>query len=357
VTKQKKPKSVLITSVDNQAVVGTVYSIREAFYSKIIGIDRKEKTIAQHMVDVFVRCLGDDDVYINRIKTLVKKYGVTVIVPHSIRDRLLLMKEKQYFEEQGVIILSSSIASIELAENKDRFAELCKEIGIPIPKQYIASTDTELLKYAKRLGYPKRKVIVKPVISHGSRGFRILNEKLDLKTTFYTQRAESTQTTIQGLLDILGTDFPSLIVSEYLPGKEYSIDCLRHENGDYFYALPRTRDIVRMGVCFAGHMKYDEQLISYARKLSDAMELTTVFGFQFKKDGKGQYKIIECNPRIQGSMVASTLAGANLIGASLQYLLKGKRSEFDIDWDFEFYRTLGGIGIGEKKKNLSIDLR
>ena len=52
-TKQKKPKTVLITSVDNQAVVGTVYSIREAFYSKIIGIDRKEKTIAQHMVDVF----------------------------------------------------------------------------------------------------------------------------------------------------------------------------------------------------------------------------------------------------------------------------------------------------------------
>jgi carbamoyl-phosphate synthase large subunit len=59
--------------------------------------------------------------------------------------------------------------------------------------------------------------------------------------------------------------------------------------------------------------------------------------------------VLECNHRIQGTMVLSTIAGANLIYGSVKYLLGEKLPDFKIDWNAKLLRYWGGIGISNNK--------
>ncbi|MBW3020593.1 ATP-grasp domain-containing protein [Candidatus Woesearchaeota archaeon] len=347
--------NILITSPNNQTLVGTVFSLREAFYCKLYGIDRVKNNISTHLLNESYLYPSNDEKYLNKILKLCKKHKIQLIIPHTIKDRLLINNIKDKIEEMNIKILSSSPESIELVEDKNKFSNVCKELKIPIPKQYVVSNKKDLKNRAKKLGYPNKKVIVKPVKSRGSRGFRILDENVDGKSIFYTENQGNNKTTLNALIEILGDEFPELIIAEYLPGKEYTIDCVRHDN--VFFAIPRLRKEVKMGLTFEGKIERNELLIKYAKKMSKRMGLTSVFGFQFKEDEDGVYKAIDCNPRIQGTMIMSALAGANVIGISAKSLLGKTIKEPEIDWDMSFTRLWNGLGVGEKKRHICIDIQ
>ena len=346
-------KNILITSPNNHTLVNTVYSLREAFYCKLIGLDKEKNTLSEHLLDhsLTFNYHSEKD-FITKVKEVCQQYNINAIIPHSLKERLVLVKNK---EEIEVPILSSSYTSIMFAENKINFAQACSEMNIPTPEQYVVNNSKDLKRYAKVLGYPKKKFVVKPVISKGGRGFRIVNEDLDLKTIFYKDKQSNNQIKLKGLIDILGEKFPDLIVSEYLPGKEYTIDCLREK--DFFVAIPRVRIETKMGLTSYGKLEENKQLIEWSEKISIKLNLTSIFGFQFKEDEHGKLKILECNPRIQGTMIMATLAGANLLGLGLKALWGKKIKEPEIDWEMEFLRVWGGISIGEKKLSLNVPLR
>jgi carbamoyl-phosphate synthase large subunit len=71
---------------------------------------------------------------------------------------------------------------------------------------------------------------------------------------------------------------------------------------------------------------------------AEKYDLKYAFGFQFIN-----YKIIECNPRVQGTMVASTLAGANIIEAACLEALGLPVPPFSVRWGASFTRYWGII--------------
>ena len=72
------------------------------------------------------------------------------------------------------------------------------------------------------------------------------------------------------------------------------------------------------------------------------------FGFQFKYDINNIPKILECNPRVQGTMVFSTMMGANLIYSSLKSCLGEDIPEFVLHWETKLLRYWGAIGVNDK---------
>jgi biotin carboxylase len=75
------------------------------------------------------------------------------------------------------------------------------------------------------------------------------------------------------------------------------------------------------------------------------MNISGVFGLQCILDRNNQISFLECNPRIQGTMVASTLTGENLIGRGARLAL-GLESEKPkrINWDTTYVRNWAGTG-------------
>jgi len=83
----------------------------------------------------------------------------------------------QGLAEAGVPILGTSPANIHLAEDRERFAQVLRELGLRQPPNGIAYSRAEAVEVAERLGYP---VLVRPSYVLGGRGMQVCNNVNDL---------------------------------------------------------------------------------------------------------------------------------------------------------------------------------
>ncbi|OHD63476.1 MAG: carbamoyl phosphate synthase large subunit [Spirochaetes bacterium RBG_13_51_14] len=74
-------------------------------------------------------------------------------------------------KEAGVTIIGTSPDSIDLAEDRDRFRQVMKKLGIPQPESGMASTIEEAVGIAGRLGYP---LMVRPSYVLGGRAMQVI---------------------------------------------------------------------------------------------------------------------------------------------------------------------------------------
>jgi carbamoyl-phosphate synthase large subunit len=71
----------------------------------------------------------------------------------------------------GVKIIGTSPESIDLAEDRDRFRQVMKKLGIPQPESGMASTIEEAIPIAERIGYP---LMVRPSYVLGGRAMQVI---------------------------------------------------------------------------------------------------------------------------------------------------------------------------------------
>ncbi|HSW62772.1 MAG TPA: carbamoyl-phosphate synthase large subunit [Dissulfurispiraceae bacterium] len=73
--------------------------------------------------------------------------------------------------EAGVKIIGTTVDTIDLAEDRDRFRKMMNKLGIPMPDAAMANTLSEALAAAEKIGYP---VMVRPSYVLGGRGMEIV---------------------------------------------------------------------------------------------------------------------------------------------------------------------------------------
>jgi carbamoyl-phosphate synthase large subunit len=78
----------------------------------------------------------------------------------------------------GVPIIGTGIDSIDLAEDRDRFAEVLKDLGLDQPANGIARSLDEAVSIASRIGYP---VLVRPSYVLGGRGMETCFDEESLR--------------------------------------------------------------------------------------------------------------------------------------------------------------------------------
>ena len=84
----------------------------------------------------------------------------------------------KYLADQGVPILGTSADSIDLAEDRERFEELCDRLGIRRPRGLTVFTESEALEAAARITYP---VLLRPSYVLGGQNMIIANTPADVK--------------------------------------------------------------------------------------------------------------------------------------------------------------------------------
>ena len=77
-------------------------------------------------------------------------------------------------EAAGVKILGTTPETIDLAEDRDRFAKIMKEMEIPMPESGMASTLEQAIEVSTRLGYP---LMVRPSYVLGGRGMEVVHDE------------------------------------------------------------------------------------------------------------------------------------------------------------------------------------
>lgn len=347
----QRPINILITGAGAPGIQGTIFSLRKNYDDRkitIVGTDIIDSVPGRYLSDLFytIPAAKDTENYLNRVLNICKEHEIDVFVPQNTMELLILSKEKELFNQIGTQILVSNHSSILAANDKHHLFDMAKRIGIPTSKYGVCNNFSDLRVLVSDFMHKNGMAVVKPPLSNGSRGVRIITEGRDRKRDFYNEKPNSLYITLDELHDVLGEEFPELLVMEYLPGVEYTVDVFRTE--DKFCAIPRKRETIRSGITFTASLERNEKMIEYSRLLAEACDLKLCFGFQFKMNEVGDPILLESNPRVQGTMVMSTFCGANFIYSAVKSLLGESIPDFKINWKTKLFRYWGAIGVNEE---------
>ena len=343
-------RRVLITGGGAPGIAGTIYALRK-FYGddlEIITVDARDDVVGKYMSDRFYKIpkAGSDD-FINSLIDISVKERVDVILPQVTRELEILAENVEKFERRGIKVIVSSPKSLSIANNKYKLLKIAESVGYEQGFYKVVKSKGELIEFAEEVGFPKKKFVVKVPVSNGMRGLRIVTDKrLNLKS-FIEEKPKGEFATLEDILNLFDQGDLELLCMEYYPGKEYTVDVYRSPITGDKVVVPRSRDVIRTGITFEGTIEKNQEIIEISEKLADELDLIFSFGFQFKLDENGKPKLLESNPRIQGTMIAAVMAGANMIAWSVEESLENPVdiSDVEISWGMKFKRYWGGIGI------------
>ncbi len=153
---------------------------------------------------------------------------------------------------------------------------------------------------------------------------------------------------LEPFMDSEGRFYDHWVVSEFLPGIEYTIDCFSALNGDLLYSSPRIRMAIESGLAVETKIIRHPQLSIWASRISKKLLLNGPWFFQVKEDSKGSLKLMEIGLRVAGGSGVQRLKGVNLSqlnilqsqGKVLEILNQNvfpckKKNEIDLDFDYQ----------------------
>ena len=190
--------------------------------------------------------------------------------------------------DRGVRIVGTNCEAIDIAENRDSFERILKELDIPQPEGE-AVTDIESgVKVAERIGYP---VLVRPSFVLGGRAMQIVSNEEQLRR--YLRTAVE-----------IDKDKP-VLVDHYIEGKELEVDAVC-DGTDVF--VPGIMELVeRTGIhsgdsisvypTFSVSDKVKGIILQYSKKLGLGIGIRGLYNIQFIVDKNENVYIIEVNPR------------------------------------------------------------
>lgn len=255
---------------------------------------------------------GTDPLFARTILDEAQRKGIDVILPLVTRELFPLSRHREEFAANGISVIVSAFEGLEIANDKGRLHQFLDWRGIPTAAFRIIEEYSQLKGALSELGYPETQLCFKPCISNGSRGFRIISDSIDKHDLLFNQKPSHVYISSAEMHEVLASKpFPPLLINEYLPGDEFSVDCLI-QDGRFITAVPRLRKRMLQGISIKGEVVRNDEIIEYCRLISESLMLHGNIGIQVKADRNGNFRILEINPRVQGTIVAARGAGINL---------------------------------------------
>lgn len=351
--------TVLMTGAGAPGAPGIIKCLRlnKERNIRIIGVDADlEGAIGVGMTDVSYKVpKANAPDFISELLSICKKERVQVIIPLVTNELFILARCKQLLKQEGVVVLVTDFEELLVANDKHKLMERCKKIGVPVPDFKLVNTLEGFVEAAKALGYPDRKICFKPPVSNGLRGFRIVDDSTLKMDNLINEKPNNVFIGFDEFVEIAkaSTYFPELLVMEYLPGEEFSIDALG-DGEQCLGVIPRSRDKIKMGISFVGTTVHDAPIEEYCTALIRDMRMFGNVGFQFRRDANGIPKIIESNPRVQGTIVLCLASGYNMVYNAVKIALGEKPLNYPIVWGTKMVRFWDEMYFRNGK---SIDVR
>ncbi len=214
------------------------------------------------------------------------------------------LEKKGVLEECDVRLLGTRTESIEMAEDRELFKELCERIGEPILPSLIAESMEEGIRAAEEIGYP---VVLRPAFTLGGTGGGFADNEEEFREICKNALALS--------------PVHQVLVEKSVKGyKEIEYEVIRDAN-DTAIAICNMENIDPVGihtgdsivVCPSQTLtnKDYQMLRSSALKIIRALEIEGGCNVQFALDPDSfDYYLIEVNPRVsRSSALASKASG------------------------------------------------
>ena len=191
-------------------------------------------------------------------------------------------------ERNGVKILGTSPAVIDLAEDRDLFRAMMDKLGIPMPESGMAVTVEEALQIADQIGYP---VMVRPSYVLGGRGMEVVYDPENLKK--YMAAAVG-----------VTPDRP-ILIDRFL---NHALECEADAISDGKHAfVPAVMEHIELAgvhsgdsACVIPSRHISEEHVAtikeYTRRIAEEMGVQGLMNMQYAIEGDKVF-VLEANPR------------------------------------------------------------
>lgn len=236
------------------------------------------------------------------------------------------LAKKGILEECDVEILGTSFQSIEMAEDRELFKELCKSLGEPVLPSKIANSMEEGLVAAAEIGYP---VVLRPAFTLGGTGGGFAEDEAEFCELMRNALALS--------------PVHQVLVEKSIKGfKEIEYEVIRDKN-DTAIAICNMENIDPVGVHTGDSMvvcpsqtltnKEFQLLRDSALKIIRALKIEGGCNVQFALDPLSfNYYLIEVNPRVsRSSALASKASGYPIARVSAKIAVGFTLDEISLD--------------------------
>ena len=334
------PVTVLLTGAGAPGASGIVGSLRtnEERPVHIVGVDADPDAYGFSLVDeAHPVPHGTDDDYVPRMVEIAEREGADVVLPLTTAELGPLAANRDAFD---ATVMVSEAAALDVANDKGQLYEYLADGGFAsAPTFERVASEEAFVAAVQSLGYPDLPVCFKRPVASGMRGFRVLDPNTDRLTRLLSEKPTNAVTTLEEVRPVLASsdEFPELVVMEYLPGAEYSVDVLAMGD-EVGPVVPRERARTRAGISFEAIVEEREDLVREATDICRGLGLEYNVNLQFRYDEDGDAKLIEINPRVAGTIVACVGAGANLPYLGVKYALGERPPPVDVAWGTRMVR-------------------
>ena len=216
----------------------------------------------------------------------------------------MLLDKKGILKESGVELLGTSSESIERAEDRELFKELCLKIGEPVIPSDIANTLEETVEAAAKIGYP---VVLRPAFTLGGTGGGFAYNEEELRTLAVGALAASPVN--QVLVEKSVKGYKEIEFEVMRDGADNAITICGMENIDPVGVHTGDSLVVAPIMTLNDHDL--KMLNDSAIKLIRELKIEGGCNVQFALNpNSSEYYLIEVNPRVsRSSALASKASG------------------------------------------------
>lgn len=259
---------------------------------------------------------------IEQLNALIDEWQIDIVLPaHDSLIPLLAAASIQLRAKAAVPDLESAT----LCRNKNRTYDRLRHLGI-VPQTAGAPAQA---------AYP---IFAKPAVGQGSQGAERVDDIARHQQLLAT-----------------GTEY---VFSEYLPGPEFTVDCISDADGRLLHATARSRARVKSGISVRSEATAADPVVqAIAADIAAELRLRGAWFFQIRDNTEGQPRLLEVAPRIAGSMGLSRMHGINYPLLTIYAHLDLPFSVLAQQWPLVLDRALGSrYRTGLKYDRVYLDL-
>jgi len=224
--------------------------------------------------------------------------------------------------DAGVKILGTSHETIELAEDRDRFRQKMRKLGIPQPESGMASNLDEALKIADKIGYP---LMVRPSFVLGGRAMEVVHDEEMLKHYVAAAVGVSPERPIlidKFLENAIEVEADAIADGEdaFVPAIMEHIELAGVHSGDSACVIPPI----------SIPPKHIDTIYQYNRKIAIELNVVGLMNIQYAIYRDTVY-ILEANPRASRTVpLVSKVCNIPMARIAMQVMMGKKLSELNL---------------------------
>lgn len=224
--------------------------------------------------------MATDDDFIDRLNQVIAKHNIDLVMP-AHDDAVVILAEAVAEGKLNCKVVGSPAETCKIARSKSNTYKKLRDT-VRVPELFDPAT-------LKETDLP---VFIKPDRGQGSKGAYKIDSLEQLSGYLMANDRQ--------------------VVTEFLPGEEYTIDCFTDRAGEVRYAEGRLRQRIMNGISVRSTREFNKQFREIAEKINKALRFRGAWFIQLKKSEDDELVLMEVAPRIAGTMALSRAYGVNL---------------------------------------------